>query len=62
MFEGQLLQFLLEAKLMFSHEFQSALALVDIVLMQIQKFFRKYSQGDLTMKVLSLGSFVLFGS
>ena len=28
----------------FSYKFQSALALVDVVLMQMHKFFRKYSQ------------------
>ena len=38
----------------FLHEFQSALALVDVVLMQTQKFFHEYLRGDLTAKVLSL--------
>ena len=38
---------------MFSHEFQSILALVVIVLMQMWKFFCEYSQSDLTMKVCS---------
>ena len=46
---------------MFSHEFQSALALVDVVLIQMQKFFHEYSHGDLTTKVLSLESFALYG-
>ena len=39
----------------------SVLALVDTVLMQMQKVFHEYSHGDLTAKVLSLGSFVLYG-
>ena len=43
---------------MFSYEFQSALVLVDIVLMQTQKFFCEYPHGDLTAEVLSLESFV----
>ena len=30
--------------------------------MKTQKFFCKYSQGDLTAKVLVLGSFVLYGN
>ena len=47
---------------MFSHEFQSALLLVNVVLMQTWKFVRKYSHGNLTAKVLSLESFVLYGS
>ena len=46
---------------MFSHEFQSFLALVDIVLMQMQKFFCEYSHGDLTAKALTLERFVLYG-
>ena len=46
---------------MFSCEFQSALQLVDVVLMLTQKFFREYSHSDLTVKVLSLESFVLYG-
>ena len=46
---------------MFSHKFQSVWALVDIVLMQTQKFFRKYSHGDLTTKILALEHFVLYG-
>ena len=33
--------------LSFSHEFQSVLVLVDVVLMQTQKFFHEYSHGDL---------------
>ena len=45
---------------MFSREFQSAMVLVDIVLMQTQQFFHEYSHGDLTAKVLSLKSFVLY--
>ena len=49
------LQILLEPG-MFSRKFQSALSLVDVVLMQTQQFFW---HGDLTAKVLSLGSFVL---
>ena len=40
---------------MFSHEFQSALALVNVILMQMQKCFLKYSHGDLTESL----SFVL---
>ena len=43
-------------------KFQTALVLVDVVLMQTQKFFHEYSHGDLTMKALSLSSFVLYGS
>ena len=39
--------------------FQGVLALVDTALMQTQQFFREYLHGDLTVKVLSLGSFVL---
>ena len=35
--------------------------LVDVVLMQTQKFFCRYSHGDLTTKVLSIESFVLYG-
>ena len=54
----ELLRFSLEPQ-MFSHEFQSAFVLVDVVLMQTQKFFSEYSQGDLTVKVLSHKSFVL---
>ena len=42
------------------HKFQGALALVDIVLMQTQKLFCEYSHGDLTTKILSLESFVLY--
>ena len=45
---------------MFFHKFQSVLALVDIVLMQTQNFFHEYSHGNLTVNVLSLGSFVLY--
>ena len=45
---------------MFSREFQSALALLDVVLMQTRKFFHEYSHGDLTAKVLSLEGFVLY--
>ena len=44
------------------YEFQSDLALVDVVLMQTQKFFCQYSHGDLPTKVLSLGSFVLYSN
>ena len=33
--------------------------LVDVVLMQLQKVFHKYSHSDLTAEVLSLESFVL---
>ena len=45
---------------MFSHECQSVLALVDFVLIQMWKFSaNSYSHGDLTVEVLSLGSFVL---
>ena len=40
------------------NEFQSALAFVDVVLMQMRKL---YLQGDPTANVLSLGSFVLYG-
>ena len=54
-------QFLLEPR-MFFHKFQSVLALVDFVLMQTQKFFREYLHGDLTTNVLSLESFVLYGT
>ena len=36
--------------------YKSVLALVNDVLMQMQKFFPKYSHGDLTTIVLSLGS------
>ena len=57
----QILWFLLEPQ-MFSHKFQSVLALVDAVLVQTWKFFCKYPHSDLTMKVLSLGSFVLYGN
>ena len=38
-------------------KFQSALALVDIVLMQKWKFFHEYSHGDLTAKVLACESY-----
>ena len=31
------------------------------ILMQTKKFFRKYSHGDLTTKVLSLETFILYG-
>ena len=45
------------------NEFQSTLALVDVVLMQTQNFFHEYPQDDLiTMTVLSLRSFVLYSS
>ena len=54
----QISWFLLELQMFFC-EFQSPLALVDVVLMQAHNLFRKYSQGDLTAKVLFLGSFVL---
>ena len=54
----QFSRFLLEPR-MFSHEFQSVWALMDIVLMQTQNFFREYSHGDLTAKVLALECFVL---
>ena len=53
------LQILLEPG-MFSRKFQSALSLVDVVLMQTWKFFCEYSHSDLTAKVLSHGSFVLY--
>ena len=43
---------------MFSCKFQSTLVLVDVVLMQMRKFFHEYTHGDLTAKVLSLESFV----
>ena len=46
-------------KRMFSHEFQSTLALVDVVLMQTWQFICEYSHGDLTVKVLSLRRFTL---
>ena len=52
--------FLLEPP-MFSQEFQSVLALVDVILIEMQKFFSEYSYGDLTVKGLSLESFVLHG-
>ena len=35
--------------------------LEDVVLIQMQKFFREYSCCGLTVKVLSLESFMLFG-
>ena len=58
MFEGQSFgSFCLN---LFSHEFQSVLALVDIVLMQMQKFFQEYLHGDLTTKVLTLKCFELY--
>ena len=41
---------------------KSALAFVDIVLMQMQKFFWEYSHGDLTANVLPLQRFVPYGS
>ena len=44
---------------MFFHEFESVLALVDVILMQTRKFFCEYSHSDLTAKVLSLRDFVL---
>ena len=47
--------------IMFFHKFQSALALVHVVLLQTQKFFCEYSHGDLTVNVLSFGRFVLYG-
>ena len=49
----KLSRFLLELR-MFSCKFQSVLALVGIVLLETQNFFRKYSHGDLTAKVLAL--------
>ena len=43
-----------------NHErFQSASVFVDVVLMQTQKFFSEYSNGDLTTNVLTLKGFVL---
>ena len=56
----QIMWFLLEPW-MFSHEFYSVLALMDIVSIQALKFFCEYLQGDLTAEVLSLRSFVLYG-
>ena len=35
---------------------------MNVVLMQMQKFFHEYSHGDLTANVLSLKSFVLYGT
>ena len=56
----QFSRFLLEPR-MFSHEFQSVWALMDIVLIQTRKFFHEYSHGDLTAKVLAVEHFVLYG-
>ena len=46
---------------MFFHKLQSVLALLDIVLMQTQRFFCEDSHGDLTARGLSIGSFVVYG-
>ena len=44
-----------------SHEFQSVLALVDIVFTANANVFPKYSYDDLTTKGLALESFVIYG-
>ena len=38
-----------------------SVALVDVILIQMQKFFCKNSHADLTASIMSLGSFVLYG-
>ena len=53
--------FLLELRMFFG-KFQSLLSLVDVILMQTQKIFRKHSHGDLIAKVLALKRFMLYGN
>ena len=57
---GPKLLWLLPEPQMYSQKLQGVLGLMDIVLMQTQKFFREDAYGDLTMKVLSLESFVVY--
>ena len=46
----------------FVHEFSNAMTRIRKFFIKPRKFFREYSQGDLTAKVLSLECFVLYGN